>query len=67
MIEGTAKREPKKDACHIYPKKEKELETRTFKRIIMMFQFDDDEKRETSLKRQKRHEESIMRDSVNLQ
>jgi hypothetical protein len=30
---------------HIYPKKEKELEIRTLKRIVMMFQFDDDEER----------------------
>jgi len=62
MIEGTAKREPKKDVCHIHPKKEKKLETRTLKRIILMSQFDDDEKRETSLKWQNRHEESIMRE-----
>jgi hypothetical protein len=67
MIEGPTKREPKKDVCHIYPKKKKELETRTLKRIILKSQFDDDKKREISLKRQKRYEESIMKDSVNLQ
>jgi hypothetical protein len=37
--------------AHIYPKKEKQLETRTTKRTILMSQSDDDEKKETLLKR----------------
>jgi hypothetical protein len=32
---------------HISPKKEKQPETRTTKKVVMMFQFDDDEERET--------------------
>jgi hypothetical protein len=52
---------------HIFPKKEKEPETRTLRRAIMMSQFNDDEKREILLKRQKRHEESIMKGNVNFQ
>jgi hypothetical protein len=35
----------------IYLKKEKDPKTRTFKRIVMMSQFDDDEDREILLKR----------------
>jgi hypothetical protein len=32
---------------HISPKKEKQPKTRTTKRIVLMFNFDDDEERET--------------------
>jgi hypothetical protein len=54
---------------NISPKKEKEKETtiRTLKITIFMFQSNDDEERETLLKRQKRHEESTMKGSVNPQ
>jgi len=38
---------------HIYPKKEKELQTRTTKKVVLMSQFDDDEERVTMLNRQK--------------
>jgi hypothetical protein len=36
---------------HIYPKKEKQPKTRKTKRVVLMSQFDDDEERETLLKR----------------
>ncbi len=52
---------------HIYPKKEKQLETRTTKRAIMMFQFDDDEEREILQKRQRRQEDIVLRGNIDLQ
>jgi hypothetical protein len=36
---------------HISPKKEKELKSRTTRRLVLMSQFDDEEERETLLKR----------------
>lgn len=35
--------------AHIYSKREKELEIKTIRRIILMSQSDDDEKRETMM------------------
>jgi hypothetical protein len=35
------------DLTHIFPKKEKQPKTRTTKRIVLMFQFDDDEKKDS--------------------
>jgi hypothetical protein len=37
--------------AHIFPKKEKEPKTRTTIRTVLMSQFDNDEERETLLKR----------------
>jgi len=37
--------------AHIFPKKEKEPETRTTRRIVLMSQSNDNEERETLLKR----------------
>jgi hypothetical protein len=50
--------------AHIFPKKEKEPKTRTTIRMVLMSQFDNDEERQTLLKRQKKQEESTMRGSV---
>jgi hypothetical protein len=35
------------NSTHIFPKKDKQLETRTTRRDILMFHFDDDEERKT--------------------
>ncbi len=48
-------------------KKDKQLKTRTTKRVIMMSQSNDDEKKENMLKRQIRQEDTIMKGSINLQ
>ncbi len=39
--------------AHISPKKEKQLETRTTRRTILMFQFDDDEERDSTKEAEK--------------
>ncbi len=35
------------NSTHIFPKKEKQLETKKTRRVILMSKFDDDEKKET--------------------
>jgi hypothetical protein len=52
---------------HISPKKEKQPETKTTRRTIMMFQFDDEEEGETLQKRQIKQEDTIMRGNINPQ
>ncbi len=53
---------------HISPKKEKQLETRTTRRTILMSQFDDDEERKTLQKKKQRQQEDIaMRGSIGPQ
>ncbi len=39
---------------HIFPKKEKQLKTKTTKKIVLMSQSNDDEERKTLQKRQRR-------------
>jgi hypothetical protein len=54
--------------AHIFPKKEKEPETRTIRRTILMSQSDDDEEEKIALlKRHNKHEDSTMKGNVNLQ
>lgn len=52
---------------YIYLKKEKQSKTKTTRRTFLMSQFNDDEEKETLLKRQKRQEDIAMRDNINLQ
>jgi hypothetical protein len=51
----------------ISPKKEKKQKTKTTRRAVLMFQFDDDGERETLQKRQRRQEDIIMKGNINLQ
>jgi len=51
----------------ISPKKEKQQKTKTTRRAVLMFQFDDDGERETLQKRQRRQEDIIMKGNINLQ
>jgi hypothetical protein len=52
---------------YISPKKDKQIEIRTTKKIIMMSQSNDDEKREILLKRKTRQEDITMRGNIHLQ
>ncbi len=46
---------------HIYPKKDKQLEIRTTKKVVLMSLFNDDEKRKTLQKRYRKHEDIAMK------
>ncbi len=52
---------------HVSPKKEKQPKTKTIKRTILMFQFDDDEEKKILQKRHKRQEDIAMRGNIDLQ
>jgi hypothetical protein len=68
MRERFIKNKKPLNLAHIFPKKEKQPKTRTTRRAIIMSLFDDnDDKRDTLLKRQRRQEDITMRGSVNPQ
>ncbi len=52
---------------HIFHQKEKHLETRTTKIAVLMFQFNDDDGRETLQKKQRRQEDTTMKGNINPQ
>ncbi len=58
----------KQNLTYIYPKKEKQLKTKTIRRVVLMSQSNDDEdERWTLLKRQKIQEDIIVRGIINPQ
>ncbi len=52
---------------YISSKKEKQFKTKTTRRVILMSQSNDDEERETMLRRQGKYEDIVMRGSINPQ
>ncbi len=52
---------------HISLKKEKQLETKTTRRAVLMSQFDDDEKRDTLQKKQRKQEDIAMKGNIDPQ
>ncbi len=55
------------NTTHIFPKKEKQLEVRITRRVLMMSQIDDDEEKETLQKKQVKQEDTTMRGNINPQ